>query len=91
MEPSTEVVRPRPHFRQERERTGHPALKPKSGLSGPVPSLKVEVRGWPTQRDVRCVGNWKDSWKMRDRRDVTLVPGLINQADRWLPVRYRTF
>jgi REP element-mobilizing transposase RayT len=44
----------------EPERTA--PLKPKSGLSGP-PSrpLKIEVRAWPTQRDVRCVGNWKDS------------------------------
>src|ERR1700724_1079443 len=30
-------------------------------MGPPVPSLKIEVRGCLTQRDVRCVGNWKDS------------------------------
>jgi len=42
--------RPAPHtLRTERERTSHP------------PRIEDRVRGWPTQRDVRGVGKWKDS------------------------------
>ena len=39
-----------------------PPTQAKPGLEwATAPSLKVEVRGCPTQRDVRCVGNCKDS------------------------------